>query len=91
MMMTPPTLTHNQIATNLQRLLDHALERHAPSRLAAKRPRPQLSSGDYKPVPDAGVIDADFHAGQRFVERAYLLAGVVSESDDVAVPGTNRR
>jgi Uma2 family endonuclease len=91
MMMTPPTLTHNQIATNLQRLLDDALERHDPSLLAAQRPGLELGSGDYKPEPDVGVIDADFNAGQRFVERAYLLAEVVSESDDVAVPGTNRR
>jgi Uma2 family endonuclease len=91
MMMTPPTLTHNQIATNLPRLLDDALERHDPSLLAAQRPGLELGSGDDKPEPDVGVIDTDFDAGQRFVERAYLLAEVVSESDDVAVPGTNRR
>jgi Uma2 family endonuclease len=91
MMMTPPTLTHNQIATNLQRLLDDALERHDPSLLAAQQPGLELGSGDYKPEPDVGVIDADFDARQRFVERAYLLAEVASESDDVAVPGTNRR
>jgi hypothetical protein len=90
-MMTPPTLTHNQIATNLPRLLDDALERHDPSLLAAQRPGLELGSGDDKPEPDVGVIDADFDAGQRFVERAHLLAEVVSESDDVAVPGTNRR
>ena len=52
MMMTPPTLTHNQIATNLQRLLDDALERRA-SLLAAQRPG--LGSGDYKPEP-SGVF-----------------------------------
>jgi Uma2 family endonuclease len=88
MMMTPRTLTHNQIATNLPRLLDDALERHDPSLLAAQRPGLELGSGDYKPEPDVGLIDADFDAGQRFVERAYLLAEVVSESEDVAVPGT---
>jgi Uma2 family endonuclease len=91
MMMTPPTLSHNQIATNLQRLLNNALERHDPSMLAAQRPGLELASGDYKPEPDVGVIDADFGAGQRFVEKAYLLAEVVSGTDDIPVPGTNRR
>jgi Uma2 family endonuclease len=92
MMMTPPTLAHNQIATNLQRLLDAALERHNPSLLAAQRPGLELGSGEnYKPEPDVGVIDADYDPGQRFVEKAYLLAEVVSETDEVSVPGTNRR
>jgi putative restriction endonuclease len=34
MMMTPPTIAHNQIASNLERLLKVALEQHAPSLLA---------------------------------------------------------
>jgi Uma2 family endonuclease len=91
MMMTPPTLSHNQIATNLQMLLNDALESHAPSKLAAQRPGLELASGDDKPEPDIGVIDADFGAGQRFVEKAYLLAEIISGTDDIPVPGTNRR
>jgi Uma2 family endonuclease len=91
MMMTPPTLMHNQIATNLQRLLNDALEQHDPSLLAAQRPGLELTSGEYKPEPDVGVIDADFDFGQRFVEKAYLLAEVISDTDDVFVPGTKRR
>jgi Uma2 family endonuclease len=91
MMMTPPTLSHNQIATNLQRLLNDALEQYAPSMLAAQRPGLELASGDYKPEPDVAVIDADFGAGQRFVEKAYLLAEIISGTDDIPVPGTNRR
>jgi Uma2 family endonuclease len=90
-MMTPPTLAHNQIATNLQRLLTDALDRHHPSLLAAQRPGVELGDGDYKPEPDIAVIDADYDCGQRFVDKAYLLAEVVSASDEVAVPGTNRR
>jgi Uma2 family endonuclease len=45
MMMTPPTLSHNQIATNLQTLLNDALERQDPSMLAAQRPGLELASG----------------------------------------------
>jgi len=91
MMMTPPTIMHNHIAGNLERLLNDRLDRKAPSLLAIQRPGLELGSGDYKPEPDVGVIDADFQAGQRFVEKAYLLGEVVSETDEVSVPGTNRR
>ena len=37
------------------------------------------------------MIDADYGENQRFVERAYLLAEIVSGSDDVPVPGTQER
>jgi Uma2 family endonuclease len=90
MMMTPPTIAHNRIAGNLERLLNDALAAHDFSRLATQRPGIELGSGDYKPEPDVGVIDADYEAGQRFVERAYLLAEIVSATDDVQVPGTDR-
>jgi Uma2 family endonuclease len=91
MMMTPPTIAHNRIASNLERLLNSALDVHAPSRMAVQRPGIELGSGDYRPEPDIGVIDADYSENQRFVERAYLLAEIVSGSDDVPVPGTQER
>ena len=90
MMMTPPTIAHNRIAGDLERLLNDALARHDPSRFANQRPGIELGSGDdYSPEPDVGVIDADYAAGQQFVERAYLLAEIVSSTDDVLVPGTS--
>jgi Putative restriction endonuclease len=46
MMMTPPTITHNRIAGNLERLLNDRLERHTPSLLATQRPGLELGSGD---------------------------------------------
>jgi Uma2 family endonuclease len=91
MMMTPPTIAHNQIASNLERLLNAALAHHAPSWLAAQRPGLDLGEGDYRPEPDVGIIDADYDAGQRFVDKAYLLAEVVSDADEVTVPGTDRQ
>ncbi|MFL9824607.1 Uma2 family endonuclease [Rhodoplanes sp. SY1] len=90
MMMTPPTIAHNRIAGNLERLLNDALAAHDQTRLATQRPGLDLGSGDFRPEPDVGVIDADYAAGQRFVARAYLLAEIVSESDEVRVPGTQR-
>jgi len=79
-MMTPPTLVHHLIASNLQRLLLDALEAHDPARLAVQRAGVQLDSGSYAPEPDVLVIDAAFDAGHRFVDRAYLLAEVVSQT-----------
>ncbi|MGY3450000.1 Uma2 family endonuclease [Bradyrhizobium sp. USDA 4353] len=91
MMMTPPTIAHNRIASNLERLLNDALARHAPAGLAAQRPGLDLGTGDFRPEPDVGVIDADYDPGQRFVDKAYLLAEVISDTDEVMVPGTDRR
>jgi Uma2 family endonuclease len=91
MMMTPPTLTHNRIAGNLERLLNDALAAHAPDRVALQRPGIELGSGEFRPEPDVAVIDAAFDPGQRFVERAYLLAEIVSSSDDVRVPTTGAK
>jgi Uma2 family endonuclease len=91
MMMTQPTIAHNRIASNLERLLNDALDLHDPSRMAVQRPGIELGSGDYRPEPDIGVIDADYDENQRFVVRAYLLAEIVSGSDDAPVPGTQER
>jgi hypothetical protein len=71
--------------------LNEALDRFGPSRLATQRPGVELGSGAYRPEPDVGVIDADYDAGQRFVDRAYLLAEIVSATDDMPVPGTGGR
>lgn len=91
LMMTPPTIAHNRIAGNLERLLNDALNRFDPSRLATQRPGIELGSIVYRPEPDVGVIDADYGAGQRFVDRAWLLAEIVSATDDLPVPGTSER
>ncbi|WP_407159362.1 Uma2 family endonuclease [Bradyrhizobium sp. STM 3557] len=91
MMMTPPTLTHNRIAGNLERLLNDALAAQAPDRIALQRPGIELGSGEFRPEPDIAGIDAAFAPGQRFVEQAYLLAEIVSSSDDMRVPETGAR
>jgi Uma2 family endonuclease len=91
MMMTPPTIAHQRIAGNLERLLNDCLERHVPSMVATQRPGLDLASGDYRPEPDVGVIDADYAPDQHYVEKAYLLAEVVSSTDHVGVPGSTSR
>ena len=90
MMMTPPTITHNRIASNLERLLNDALADDE-TRTAAQRLGIELGSGEFRPEPDVAVIDADYEADQRFVERAYLLAEIVSTTDGVRVPDTDTK
>ena len=72
-MMVPPTIAHNRIAGNLERLLNDALGAHDPTRLATQRLGVELASGNYKPEPDVAVIDAAYEAKQRFVDRVYDL------------------
>ncbi|MBB5046825.1 Uma2 family endonuclease [Rhodopseudomonas rhenobacensis] len=91
MMMTPATIAHNRIASNLEWLLNNALGRFDRSRLATQRPGIELGSLAFRPEPDVGVIDADYAAGQRFVERCYLLAEIVSATDELPVPGSGGR
>lgn len=91
MMMTPPTIAHNRIAGNLERLLNDALARHDQTRIAMQRPGIELGSGEFRPEPDVAVIDAEYEPDQRFVERAYLLAEIISATDGTRVPDTETR
>jgi Uma2 family endonuclease len=51
MMMSPPTIAHNRIAGNLERLLNEALERHAPTRIATSVPVSNWGPAPSSPSP----------------------------------------
>jgi Uma2 family endonuclease len=84
-MMTPPTVAHQIIATNLHILLYHALQGHAPTLTALQRLGVNIAPPveDYDPEPDVAVFDAS--AGRdperRYIDRFYLAAEIVSASD----------
>jgi Uma2 family endonuclease len=84
-MMAPPTLAHQLIASNLQRLLYEALERFAPTLAVYQRAGINLgpSIEYYDPEPDVVVIDADASQdpSRRYADRFYLAAEIVSSSD----------
>ena len=84
-MMAPPTLAHQLIASNLQRLLHDALERFAPTFAVYQRAGINLgpSIEYYDPEPDVVVIDADASRdpSRRYADRFYLAAEIVSSSD----------
>jgi Uma2 family endonuclease len=88
-MMTPPTKAHQRIASNLERLLDDALERHAPGLAAYQRLGVDLAPAveDYDPEPDVLVTDADTGEAteQRYITCFYLAAEVVSTIDRLRV------
>lgn len=85
MVMTPPTLAHQRIASNLERLLLDALEGHAPSLTAFQAIGVNLGAAidDYDPEPDVVVTDADAAEtpDERYANRFYLAAEIVSSSD----------
>jgi Uma2 family endonuclease len=88
-MMTPPTKAHQRIASNLERLLLDALAAHAPHLTAYQRLGVNLAPAveHYDPEPDVVVIDAEIgpDVDERYADRFYLAAEVVSSSDRALV------
>jgi Uma2 family endonuclease len=85
MMMAPPTLAHQRIASNLERLLLDALESHAPTMTAFRAIGINLGPAvqDYDPEPDVVVTDnaSAEKPDERYANRFYLVAEVVCSSD----------
>jgi Uma2 family endonuclease len=83
MMMAPATRDHQRIASNLERLLNDAFEEHRPQFAAYQRAGLNLApvAPDYDPEPDVVVVDADAPGDERYADRFYLAAEVVSTSD----------
>src|SRR5712691_904103 len=88
-MMPPPTPAHQRIASNLERLLNDALEGTDPTLMAYQRLGVEIAPTveHYDPEPDVLIVDADvgLEPDKRYVDRFYLAAEVVSASDRVWV------
>ena len=85
MMMAPPTLAHQRIASNLQRLLLDALEAHAPALTAFQAIGVNVGPAieDYDPEPDVVVTDSSVEEAQdeRYADRFYLAAEIVPSNE----------
>lgn len=83
MMMAPATKDHQRIASNLEQLLNDALESNRLSMVAYQRVGLNLApvAPDYDPEPDVVVLDANAPGDERYSDRFYLAAEVVSKSD----------
>jgi Uma2 family endonuclease len=84
-MMAPPTLAHQIIAGNLQHLLNDALEIRVPTLVACQRAGVNIGPliEHYDPEPDVIVIDTEAAEtpGERYADRFYLAAEIVSSSE----------
>lgn len=82
MMMPPPTLVHQRIARNIERLLSGRLQHVRPQWSADMEIGIRLPEDDrYNPEPDVTVIDTDIALGQTYAERFYFVAEVLSQSN----------
>jgi Uma2 family endonuclease len=81
-MMTPPTMRHQRIASNLEQLLNAALDRIGSPRQSFQRIGVNLDVEHYDPEPDVAVVDRPAASDQRYSDRVYLAAEVISDSDD---------
>jgi Uma2 family endonuclease len=86
---TPPTKAHQRIASNLERLLNDALVRLLPGRAAYQRVGLNLGPvvKNYDPEPDVVVIDVAESSDERYADRFFLVAEVVSASERPKVEG----
>jgi Uma2 family endonuclease len=86
---TPPTKAHRRIASNLERRLNDALVRLLSERAAYQRVGLNLGPvvENYDPEPDVVVIDVAESSDERYADRFYLVAEVVSTSDRPTVEG----
>ena len=89
MMMAPPTFVHRRIASNLERLLNDALEVHKPTWAAYQRGGLNLKRAisNYDPEPDVVVVDVVLAPDQHYADRFFLAAEVASDSDKKALAG----
>jgi Uma2 family endonuclease len=92
-MMAPPTHDHQRIASNLERLLNDAIERlpqpHLPPIAAYQRIGVNLGPivEDYDPEPDVAVVEVATTRDRRYADRFFLVAEVVSPSDEPKIEG----
>ena len=72
----PPTFVHQRIASNLERLLNDALEAYDPVRAAYQRGGLNLKRAvaNYDPEPDVVVVDVVVAPDQQYADRFYLAA-----------------
>ena len=90
-MMTAATMAHQVIGSNFERLLNDAMDVFGRPSIALQRSGVEITTDDYRPEPDLIVVDADFAEGQRYSERVYLTAEIISRSDRFLVPGRPKR
>jgi len=84
-MMVPPTLVHQRIAGNLERLLNDAFETARPDLFAYREVSLRIPGvEDFNPQPDVAVLSAEASYAY-YAERFFLVAEVLSPSNTGAL------
>jgi Uma2 family endonuclease len=92
-MMAPPTRDHQRIASNLERLLNDAIERLPQPRLPPVAAYQRIGVNlepmveDYDPEPDVAIVEVGLGSDPRYADRFFLVAEVVSLSDEPKIEG----
>ncbi len=82
MMMPPPTLVHQKIASNLERALDDRVATLRNGMTVAREIGIKLPEVlDYLPEPDVAVIADGFAQDQVYADRFFLVAEVLSKNE----------
>lgn len=91
MMMTPPTLVHQRIGANLERLLNDALEVHRPD-LSAVHEVGLFIEGyeNFRPVSDLAIIDYDVE-DVHYTGKFHLAAEILSATNTREFIGLKRQ
>lgn len=88
MMMPTPKIAHQRIASKLERHLNDALRAHKPEWSADREIGVVLDElGRYRPEPEIAVVDAAIDTELLHASRFYLVAEVISPSDEVRTRG----
>ncbi len=91
MMMAPPTIRHQRIASNLERLLNDVLRVQRPAWRADREIGLVLeASGYYRPEPEIAVVDTNIDEEETYAKRFYLIAEVISPSDETAYDNSDK-
>jgi Uma2 family endonuclease len=91
-MMAPPSIRHQRIASNLERLLNDALRLRRPEWRADREIGLVTEvSGYYRPEPEIAVIDGALDEEESFASRFYLVVEVLSPSDEAAYAHGDKR
>jgi Uma2 family endonuclease len=87
-MMPPPRIAHQRIASNLERYLNDALRARKPEWTADREIGVVLDEGGrYRPEPELAVVDTAIDTERLHADRFYLVAEIISPSDEVKTRG----
>ncbi len=90
LMMTPPRIAHQRIASNIERALNAAIEVSGLDRRADREIGLQIEGAPgYRPEPEIAVIDAEYD-DDRYASRFYGVVEVLSQTDLARNPRTGR-